>query len=118
MTRRIHRLRKRRLGGAWVLSLPSAFGAEVEEDLVPAAEGAFAAGATRIVLDFASVELASSAGIGAIVDLLRRARERNVPVVLAAVKGQPRVILDRVGFLAVVPSYDSVDQALEGGPAS
>lgn len=103
--------------GAWILSLPKELGAEAEELLVPAAEQALAGPARLLVLDFSGVTLANSAGIGVLVDLVRRARAASVPLALAAVGGQPRLVLERVGFLAAIPEYHSVDEALRRPPA-
>lgn len=103
--------------GAWVLSLPGELGAEIEEGLIPAVERVLAGPANLLVLDFSGVTLANSAGIGVLVDLLRRARAVSVPVVVAAVGGQPRLVLGRVGFLAAVPEFASIADALRGPPA-
>lgn len=118
MRPRSHRLRIRRVERAWVFSLPREFGAEAEDQLIPATDEALVAGAVSIVLDFGAVEIANSAGIGILVDLIRRARARNVAVVLATVRGQARVICERVGFFALLPSFDSVDEAIAAEPAS
>jgi anti-anti-sigma factor len=117
MVFRGNHVRARRQGHAWVLAFPKEFGADVEEHLAPAAEQALASDATLIVLDFTSVEFTNSAGIGAIVDVLRRARERGVAVVLAGVKGQPRIIIERVGLFGFARAYETVDEALRGTSA-
>jgi anti-anti-sigma factor len=100
-----------------VVSLPEELGAEIEEHLLPAVEPILASDARLLVLDFSAVEFANSAGIGALVDLLRRARERSLAVALAGVTGQPEIILRRVGFFTFATEYPSVDAALGGHPA-
>lgn len=101
---------------AWILSLPRDLGAAIEEDLGAAVDRALAANAVLLVLDFSSVTFADSAGVGALVDLMRRARERTIRVALVGTTGQPRLILERVGFLEIAPSFESVDEALRTTP--
>jgi anti-anti-sigma factor len=111
------RVAAREEGGAWVLSLPPRLEAHVEDALIPAMEAALAGTPRRIVLDFTAVGFASSAGIGAVVDALRRGSARSVPVCLACLVGQPRLVMERIGLTRISVTYDSVADALAGGLA-
>jgi anti-anti-sigma factor len=115
MTDRRHVVAVREEDAAWVVTLPGELGAEVEDSLVPAVERILASAPRLLVVDFSLVAVANSAGIGAIVDLVRRARERNVPIVLAALKGQPKLIVERIGLQRYAASYETVEAALEKG---
>jgi len=98
--------------GGWVLTLPSRLDAPVEDSLVSAVERALESHARLLVLDFAGVTYASSAGIGAVVDTVRRAGARGAKVALASLQDQPRLVIERIGLTAHARAYDSVQGAL------
>ena len=100
---------------AWVFTLPPRLDAAVEDSLSPAVDRALAAPPRLLVLDFTRVVNAGSAGIGAIVDTLRRASARGATVVLACLRGQPRLVLERIGLTSHIKVYDSVEEAMAGG---
>jgi anti-anti-sigma factor len=112
MRRKSDGIRTRRYNEAWVVSLPTELGAEIEDELLPAIEPILLSDAQLLVLDFSSVKFANSAGIGTLVDLFRRARERNLRVAIAGASGQPEMILGRVGFFTFAHKYPSVQAAL------
>jgi len=101
---------------ARVVRLPPQLTARTEEALAPAIEEALDSPTGFVIVDFSGVRTTDSAGIGLLFGLLQSARARGVAVVLAAVQGQPRVILERVRLPKYVPLYDSVDAALAAGP--
>jgi len=108
---RAARIASRQSGDVWVLDLPQDLGADVESPLLEAAQPALDAAPRALVLDFARVAYANSAGVGALVLLVQRAMKHGVPVRCAGVDGQPRVILDRVGLARYASFHPTVAAA-------
>lgn len=108
------RRRMRLVQGAWVLRLPADLVADAEAGILAAASPALSSRGRKLVLDFSTVTYADSAGVGILVVLVQRARQMEIPLILAAVGRQPRLVLDRVGFLRLVPVYPTVEEAVEG----
>jgi anti-sigma B factor antagonist len=75
-------------------------------------EKAVEAGFVRLIMDMGGVPFASSAGIGAIVHLLRSVKPRNGEVVL--LKIQPKVfgVLELLGFAQFFPLKETLDESL------
>jgi anti-anti-sigma factor len=101
--------------GAWVLTLPGELEAEVEDSLVQTVERVLASATRLIVVDFSLVASANSAGIGTVVDVVRRARERGVPIAFSALHGQPKLIVERIGLQRYAACYETVEAALGKG---
>jgi anti-sigma B factor antagonist len=76
------------------------------------AEKAVAAGFARLILDLSSVSFISSTGVGALVSLLKLARQRNGDVILQSV--QPRVyeVLQLLGFSQFFPIKENLEESL------
>jgi anti-anti-sigma regulatory factor len=108
-----HHVQATAIDGAWVLALPDALVADIEPDLLAAAAPVFAPAARLVVLDLGAVQYANSAGVGALVVLLQRARDAGIPVRFAAVAGQPLVVLERVGLARYAGTFATVREALE-----
>ena len=101
--------------GCAVLALPARLESALEDALVLAVEGALEKSPRLLVLDFSAVTFTASAGIGLIVDTLRRASAHNVKVALAAVQGQPRMVLERIGLGRHAEFYETVAAARAAG---
>lgn len=65
-----------------------------------------------VVLDLTAVGFCDSAGLGALLGVVRRARERDGRVAIVTQGGQLRRLLDVVGLSRVVPVAASVDDAV------
>ena len=101
---------------AIVLGLPSDVGAQMEDVLSAALSRAFASAPRLVVVDHSRVKAMNSAGIGLLFDLVRRAQEREIPVALAGLSGQPKVVMEHVRLTHHVPSFDSVEAAVDSNP--
>lgn len=95
-----------------ILRMPRELSARAEHALEPAIRQALDGPARFLVVDFAAVQTCDSAGIGLLFDLLQRARAEEVRVALAAVGGQPRMVLERVRLPRYVPMFATVDEAV------
>ena len=100
------------LGDARVIGLPVDVGADTEDPLVPIVERALEASPAVIVVDFERVESTNSAGVGLLFDLLRRSRERDIPVTLANVTAQPKLVVERVQLPRYAEMFETVEEAI------
>jgi len=97
--------------GSAVLALPPRLESALEDSLVEALQEALATSPRLLIFDFSSVEAATSSGIGLLIDGLRRADEHHVEVALAAVGGQPLLVLRRIGLLHRLAAHETVAAA-------
>lgn len=100
-------------GDARVIGLPVDVGADTEDPLLPIVEEALEASPRLIVVDFGRVETTNSAGVGLLFDLLRRGRERGIPVAIAAITAQPKLVVERVQLTRYADVFPTVEEAIE-----
>lgn len=105
----------RTIGEARVLVPPRDLTGSAGQALTTAADSALEESPTVLVIDFSRVETLNSAGIGALFEVARRARNRSVPVALAALAGQPRTVVEQVRLPLYVPVCESVEEAIASG---
>ncbi|MEI6610367.1 MAG: STAS domain-containing protein [Deltaproteobacteria bacterium] len=80
-------------------------------------EGIVAVDGTELLLDLKEVEFIDSAGIGAIVYMVKRCRRSGGTVKIANVQGQVRDVFRMAGLDKALDIYTSIDTALESYPA-
>lgn len=106
-------IREERTGKAVVFSLSgrldSATSPTVEEKILNSIEG----GAQDVILDFASVDYISSAGIRVLVHCHKELEKKQGHILLAAVPKPIENVLYITGFLPYFKVYDGRTQALE-----
>jgi anti-anti-sigma factor len=92
----------------------------VDSATAPALVAAFrenvAGGRIRIVGDFAGVDYTSSAGLRALLETVKEARQRGGDLRLAAVSPDVRRVLELAGFTSILKLYAGVDEAVESFP--
>ena len=103
--------------GAWVFRLPARLGAELEDAALPGLDRAFSRPVRSIIVDFSRAIFGDSDAVGVLVDLVRRAQEKKVPVYFAEMRGQPELIIERLGISRHARRADTVEKALEEEPA-
>jgi anti-anti-sigma factor len=101
---------------ARILTLPAELGAETEAALIAALDQALEGDPAAVVVDLSPVFRANSAGVGALVVLLGRAKEKKVPVALAGARGILATMLERAGLAGHAAVFDSVEAALRMPP--
>lgn len=106
------RLRSSLVEQCLLIRLPGRLRAEVEDALVPEVVKGLKAPIRSIILDFSRVDASDSAGVGLLVEVIRRAMEKKVPVVLCALQGQPEIIVERLGITDYARRTNSVEEAL------
>ena len=102
----------RELGSACVLTPPKDFAAAAGTALAQAVDTALVSAPDVLIVDFSRVENVNSAGVGSLFDAARRARDRGVPIALAALQGQPRLVIERVRLPLYVPVHATVEEAV------
>jgi len=100
------------LGDARVIGLPADVGAGTEDPLLPIVDEVLSAEPRIIVVDFGRVETTNSAGVGLLFDLLRRSRDRGIPVALANVTAQPKLVVERVQLTRYADVFATVEDAI------
>ena len=75
-------------------------------------------GRIRIVGDFAGVDYISSAGLRALLETVKEARQRGGDLRLAAVQPDVRRVLDLAGFTGILKLYANVEEAVASFPGT
>jgi anti-anti-sigma factor len=101
---------------ACVIALPESFGPELEDSFDAAVSRALESTPQVVVVDSSKLRVTNSAGIGLLIDLVRRAQEQEVRVALAGLSGQPKLVIERVGLPRHAPLFDSVEEAMASQP--
>jgi anti-sigma B factor antagonist len=70
-------------------------------------------GMNLIVLDLSEVDFVDSAGLGVMVELLKRVSERGGDVRLAGLQKQARIVFEITRAYKIFAIYDSVEMALQ-----
>lgn len=83
---------------------------EARQRMVDAVEG----GQKRLVVDMGNVDFVDSSGLGAIVGVLKAARQAGGDLRIACPTSQFRAILELTMLDRVLRPYDTVEEALAG----
>ena len=78
---------------------------------------------TEVLMDLGEVRHMDSSGVGALLELAYRARQRGVPLALSRLRESPRRLLDRTGLASLFRIHPTENTAfrpdpLEGEPRS
>jgi len=69
-------------------------------------------GVKRFVLDFGKLEYVSSAGLRSILVVAKKAKAAGGNVSCCALQSMVKKVFDLAGFAAMIPVFDSVEEAL------
>jgi len=94
-----------------VLALPAEVTAEALPALGAAADRLLGADGARLVVDLAEVRFLGSGGLGELVKLGKRLRERGGGLVLARARPPIRKLVAMVGLDVVLPICETIDEA-------
>jgi anti-anti-sigma factor len=109
MQTRLFEANVRRRAGLAVVDLHGDVNREADRDLNRAYDEAAAAGAARLLLNFAGVDYINSTGIAVIVGLLARARKDGRQLVICGLSEHYRTIFEitrLIDFMQVFPDED------------
>jgi anti-sigma B factor antagonist len=73
-------------------------------------------GFVQLVGDFSRVEYTSSAGLRALLETVKEARQRGGDLRLAAVQPDVRRVLDLAGFTQILKLYGDIEEAVASFP--
>ena len=99
-------------GGVVVLGLKGAIHAEDNDAFAKALDGLRKRGAYRVVIDTEGLSYINSRAVGTLVGFTRDARIRGGRAAMLRPNATVGKILKSVGLLSLVPSYDTLDEAL------
>ena len=94
-----------------VVSIEGKVDASTADTLRLRLEAQIAEGNTRLVGDFSRVEYISSAGLRALLSVVKEARQRGGECVMAGAKGPVLKILELSGVTPFIKNYEDVDSA-------
>ena len=100
-------------GRVLVASLKGELDMKHHETLATALDDLATADTTGLVLNFADVIYLASVGIGMLLKLVQRGRERGIPVRLAAPRPAVRMVLEMVNAQSTLPMDATVDESVE-----
>ncbi len=70
-------------------------------------------GAKNLVIDLSNVSFVSSSGWGALSYALKKCKENSGNLVLYNLKGQVKRVYKIMGFMAILKSFDDLDEAVK-----
>ncbi|MEW6531569.1 MAG: STAS domain-containing protein [Thermodesulfobacteriota bacterium] len=73
-------------------------------------------GETRFVVDFSNLDYISSAGLRSLMVVAKDVRARGGELACCALKGVAKQVFDVSGFSALLPVYESVEEATKSRP--
>ncbi|MDI9571528.1 MAG: STAS domain-containing protein [Pseudomonadota bacterium] len=97
---------------AVVMSLTGRMDAVAAPQFDRTAADLLAQGDRRIIIDFASLEYISSAGLQSILALAKQLEDSQGSVILSNLAGPVREVFDISGFSLIFPIYDRCEDAL------
>ncbi|RMH05608.1 MAG: anti-sigma factor antagonist [Nitrospirae bacterium] len=105
-------LSTRTVHNALILDLSGRFDAAAKHEVQQAIEQALASGTSHVILNLVGVSLIDSAALGLLVISHRKFKDRGATVSLVNPKPEVRLILDMAAMPKLIPSYNSVEEAL------
>lgn len=104
-------------GHVTVVALAGSIDALTADTVTAALREQVAAGHTRLVAAFGSVDYTSSAGLRVLLGTMKEARQRGGDLRLAEVQDRVRSVLELSGFTSILKCYPDVAQAVASYPA-
>ncbi|MDT7043443.1 STAS domain-containing protein [Candidatus Nitronereus thalassa] len=102
----------RNLEDAVVLDLSGRFDATAKQDVQRAIDQAIDTGTLHLILNLAGVPIVDSAGLGLLAVNHHKFKEKGGRLSLINPQPEVRLILDMVAIPKLIPSYNSIEEAL------
>ena len=102
----------RTIDNAVVLDLSGRFDSNAKKEVQQAIDEAFDAGTSHLILNLASVPLVDSAALGLLAVSNQKFKKSGGKLSLVNPQPEVRLILDMVAIPRLIPSYDSIEEAL------
>jgi anti-sigma B factor antagonist len=111
-------IRSDKRGAVAVVSIEGSIDGSTAADLVAALRGQVTSGNVHLVADMAGVDYTSSAGLRALLETVKEARQHGGDLRLAAVRKEVLRVLELSGFTSILQVYPDVASAAASFPAS
>lgn len=105
-------LATKELGAVTVVAVTGSIDGLTADRLQDALEGEVRGGRSKLVVDFAAVEYTSSAGLRALLAVMKEARRAGGDFRLAAVRPDVARVLELSGFTSILKLFPGVDEAV------
>ena len=103
---------KEQVEGTMVLSVQGSIDTLTAGDFSGLIENEILAGHNRVVLNMSGVDFMSSAGLRAILSVLKHSRQQGGDLYIAAASPGVDKILNMSGFTSILKTFATVDQAI------
>ena len=103
-------------GPVGIVSIDGSVDGATAADVVSALRQQVTAGTVQIVADFAGVDYTSSAGLRALLEMVKEARQHGGDLRLAAVRKEVLRVLELSGFTSILQVFPDVDSASASFP--
>ena len=104
---------RREQGNVTILTVQGSIHAGDNDAFASALDGLRAEGRLRLVLDARGIDYVNSRAVGTLVGFQRDARLSGGKLVLVSPGSTVKKLLHAVGLLSLVPTYDTLDEALQ-----
>ncbi len=107
----------RNIDNAVVLDLTGRFDATAKRDVQDAIDEAMDTGTSHLILNLAGVPLVDSAALGLLAVNHNKFKEKGGKLSLVNPQPEVRLILDMVAMPKLIPSFNSIEEALAIDPS-
>jgi len=107
----------RNIDNAVVLDLTGRFDAAAKQDVQHAIDEAMDTGTSHLILNLAGVPLVDSAALGLLAVNHNKFKEKGGKLSLVNPQPEVRLILDMVAMPKLIPSFNSIEEALAIDPS-
>jgi anti-anti-sigma factor len=104
-------IRVEKRGPVAVVSIDGSVDGMTAGELTSSLRGQMIAGTVQLVADLAGVDYTSSAGLRALLETVKEARQHGGDLRLAAVRSEVLRVLELSGFTSILQVYPDVDSA-------
>lgn len=106
----------RNIDDAVVLDLTGRFDATAKREVQHAIDEAMDSGTSHLILNLAGVPLVDSAALGLLAVNHNKFKEKGGKLSLVNPQPEVRLILDMVAMPKLIPSFDSIEEAIAPAP--
>ena len=110
-------VRVEKRGSVAIVSIDGSVDGTSAPDLVSSLRQQVTAGTVQLVADFAGTDYTSSAGLRALLEMVKETRQHGGDLRLAAVRREVLRVLELSGFTSILQVYPDVDSAVASFPA-
>jgi len=106
-------LKEYRINNNINLLLDGDFDAAVVQELRPTFENVVSIAEDDVIVDLSNVEFIDSSGIGVLVFLFKRLREKNIELIFVGLTGQPKRLVEMLRIDKTIKSFTNLTSYLD-----